>query len=166
MLLQYPYKLGPYYSPTRLLHHIRCLSLDLWSFHYSDRSSLSDPVLECQLNLELCSQATTRTFRGTQFTPDISKALDRLPNVLTTLELMGECIYLHDYLCESPFLVHLKAPLTDMPIQHLDIHVSGSTRPALERATSPRIWTCQGLRTLQLLFRGGKNCIRDATRTA
>ncbi|KAF9155934.1 hypothetical protein BG015_007965 [Linnemannia schmuckeri] len=166
VLLQYPYKPGPYYDPARLLRHIRNLSLDLWKFHFSDRSSLSDPALERQLNLELCPQATNRIFRGAQFTPDVFRALDRLPNVLTTLELLGECKFLHNYLCESPFLVHLKAPLTDMPIQHLDIHMSGNTRPTMEQAAPPRVWACQGLQTLQLLFRGGQNCIRDGNRNS
>ncbi|KAF9124744.1 hypothetical protein BGW39_007926 [Mortierella sp. 14UC] len=159
VLLQYPYKPGPFYDPKRLLRHIRDLSLDLTSFHYSDKSSLSDPVMERQLNFELCPQATHRTFRGAQFTPEVLRILDSLPNVLTTLELLGECKYLHEYLCESPFLVHLKAPLTDMPIQNLDIHMSGNTRP-------PRIWACRGLRSLQLLFRSGNVSLSDGEKNS
>ncbi|KAK3806236.1 MAG: hypothetical protein JOS17DRAFT_767692 [Linnemannia elongata] len=164
VLLQYPYKPGPYYDPAHLLRHIRGLSLDLGNFHFSDRSSLSNPTLELQLNLELCSQATNRTFRGAQFTRDVSKALDRLPNVLTALELQGECKFLHEYLCESPFLVHLKAPLTDMPIQHLDIHTSRNSQSSSESGSPLKIWACQGLRTLQLLFRDGENSIRDGNK--
>lgn len=166
VLLQYPYKPGPYYDPARLLQHIRSLSLDLGNLHFSDRSSLNNPVLERQLNLELCSQSTSRTFRGAQFTQDVFRALNRLPNVLTTLELQGECKFLHDYLCESPFLVHLKAPLTDMSIQHLDIHTSRNSQPTSERDSPLKVWACQGLRTLQLLFRGGKNCIRDGNKNS
>ncbi|KAH7059975.1 hypothetical protein BKA57DRAFT_21111 [Linnemannia elongata] len=161
VLLQYPYKPGPYYDPARLLRHIRGLSLDIGSFHYSDRSSLSNPVLERQLNLELCPEATNRIFRGLYFTRDVFRTLDRLPNVLTSLELLGECKFLHDYLCESPFLVHLRAPLTDMPIQNLDIYTSRNSQPISERGSPVRVWACQGLRTLQLLFRGIKSNISD-----
>ncbi|KAF9096148.1 hypothetical protein BGX29_008692 [Mortierella sp. GBA35] len=156
MLLQYPYKSGPFYDPARLLCHLQKLSLDLRAFHFSDRSSLSNPNLERELNFGLCPQATDWTFRGTQFTPDIIRSLDRLPNVLTTLELLGECKYLHDYLCESPFLLHLKAPLTDMPIRNLDLHMNGGDTGLVSESVLPpsRIWACQGLRTLQLLLRG------------
>ncbi|KAF9548669.1 hypothetical protein EC957_005908 [Mortierella hygrophila] len=168
VLLQYPYKPGPYYDPARLLRHIRGLSLDLGNFHFSDKSSLSNPVLERQLNLEVCPQATNRIFRGGHFTQDVFRALDLLPNVLTTLELLGACTFLHEYLCESPFLVHLKAPLTDMPIQHLVIHTSENSQPRTsERGDSHlKVWACRGLRTLQLLFRGGTSCIRDGNKNS
>ncbi|KAF9908546.1 hypothetical protein EC991_009691 [Linnemannia zychae] len=163
VLLQYPYKSGPFYDPAGLLRHIRELSLDLSSFHYSDKSSRSDPVLERQLNIELCPQATNRTFRGAQFTPDLVRILDFMPNIVTTLELLGECKHLHEYLCESPFLVHLKAPLTDMPIQNLNIHMSGNARPL---TPPPGIWVCHSLRTLQILFRSGNTSLSDGEKNS
>ncbi|KAF9912040.1 hypothetical protein EC991_000985 [Linnemannia zychae] len=53
-----------------------------------------------------------------------------IPNVVTTLELhsskIGRCpmvdCNLHQYLCESPHLLHLKAPRTAFLVDHFDIH--------------------------------------------
>ncbi|KAG0200694.1 hypothetical protein BGX33_010839 [Mortierella sp. NVP41] len=112
MLLQYPYKSGPFYDPARLLCHLQKLSLDLRAFHFSDRSSLSNPNLERELNFGLFHAGHYQVAR-------------QAAQCTATLELLGECKYLHDYLCESPFLLHLKAPLTDMPIRNLDLHMNG-----------------------------------------
>ncbi|KAF9927755.1 hypothetical protein FBU30_002872 [Linnemannia zychae] len=163
-LLQRTYDGAPFYDPARLFQYIQNLSLNLTVFHYSDRSSRSDPILEQKLNLDLIPLATQRTLRGNQFTPMLVRALDKLPNVLTILELIGACDYLHDYLCESPFLLHLKAPTTNLSLQHLDIHTK--SKQDISHPLIPKVWACRSLRTLQLRFCRAWDRVRNPKETS
>ncbi|KAK5814314.1 hypothetical protein F5H01DRAFT_380729 [Linnemannia elongata] len=101
---------------------LRRLSLPLESFHIStaDRTRDSD--------LLLYHNSQRRTLWSNEFTIyDLRK--NQVRNNLTTLELVlkyGFVEYdnprsaLHNYLCSSPHLLHLKAPETCYPIAHMD----------------------------------------------
>lgn len=65
---------------------------------------------------------------------------------------------LHDFLCDAPHLLYLRAHRTNFKYQHLDVFSSPSpitsifenALPQQYRPQPPRIWTCRQLRSLEL----------------
>ncbi|KAF9148660.1 hypothetical protein BG015_009585 [Linnemannia schmuckeri] len=80
-----------------------------------------------------------------------------LPNRVTTLEILGPCDTLHDFLCDSPQLLHLKTPWITVLPYHLDLHLcwdhgDGRMIDYGCRAISDalKICVCRGLQTLHM----------------
>ncbi|KAG0058192.1 hypothetical protein BGZ90_005080 [Linnemannia elongata] len=103
---------------------LRRLSLPLESFHISTANRTRDS------DLLLYHNSQRRTLWSNEFTIyDLRK--NQVHNNLTTLELVPKYgfveydnpqLALHNYLCSSPHLLHLKAPETCYPIAHMDLH--------------------------------------------
>ncbi|KAF8943809.1 hypothetical protein BGZ47_005028 [Haplosporangium gracile] len=104
------------------------------SFHYSlDNEPPSTAAARLiEIWNEICHpRATEWSFWTSADLPHFAfQTLVQIPNVVTTLELhsskIGRCLMigckLHQYLCESPHLLHLKAPRTAFLVDHFDIH--------------------------------------------
>lgn len=106
------------------------------SFHYSlDNETLPTAAarLDEIIREEICGPRANQWSFWTQadLPPFAFQILrTQIPNVVTTLELHGNKIgrcpmtgcKLHQYLCESPHLLHLKAPRTAFLVDHFDIH--------------------------------------------
>ncbi|KAG0201100.1 hypothetical protein BGX33_010516 [Mortierella sp. NVP41] len=114
------------------------------------------------VHIEGIGPVSTQVFLNGTFTPTLVQSLLTVTNVVTTLELRRDsantAIGLQKYLCNSPHLLHLRAPTTELSIHHLDIHQrlpftwnrmddSEARLPPL-----PQIWACRQLRTLHLAF--------------
>ncbi|KAF9284180.1 hypothetical protein BGZ88_010107 [Linnemannia elongata] len=111
-----------------------------------------------------------RTLWSNEFTIyDLRK--NQVHNNLTTLELVPKYGFveydnpqsaLHNYLCSSPHLLHLKAPETCYPIAHMDLYgrlTKLLARPEVRRqgkaypkkvSFPPGIWKCRNLKTLYI----------------
>ncbi|KAF9101554.1 hypothetical protein BGX29_005508 [Mortierella sp. GBA35] len=111
---------------ARFSQHIRRLPIRLDSFHFSTPIESYD-----DLAMDLCPGSQCRTFRTENFTPTLVKTLSQQSNVVTTLDLFlpwdrhGRHLFgseLHDYLCSSPHLLHLKALDIIYTVEHMDLH--------------------------------------------
>ncbi|KAG0075175.1 hypothetical protein BGZ90_010133 [Linnemannia elongata] len=99
------------------------------SFHFSVQDqTIPDPDLKAMMS-DICPQSTEWTFRAKDLTPTLTRYLNELPNVVTSLELYwperAHCrpdSGLHAYLCASPYLLHLKASNVAILFELLDIH--------------------------------------------
>ncbi|KAF9129812.1 hypothetical protein BGW39_003812 [Mortierella sp. 14UC] len=117
----------------RLKDALKRNRITLNSFHYSlDNEPLTAARLD-EIREEICHPGNTNhwSFWTPADLPSfVVQALMVIPNVVTTLELhsrkIGRCpmtgCRLHQYLCESPHLLHLKAPRTAFLVDHFDIH--------------------------------------------
>ncbi|KAG0066347.1 hypothetical protein BGZ90_001443 [Linnemannia elongata] len=143
--------------PLQLLDHIQSLSLPLEKFHISPRGETMTPKFLSR-QLEICP------LKDEFFTYDlpasIVQVLMQLPNFITTLEIAAaaQCGLddtLHNYLCSSPHLLHLRAPKMEYQVNRMDFHsrltdtnITKSGRyPALGQ---PQVWACSHLQTLHL----------------
>ncbi|KAG0293836.1 hypothetical protein BGZ96_002220 [Linnemannia gamsii] len=99
------------------------------------------------------------------FSLSLVQALKTMPNRVTTLEVrrdnINTAVGLQDFLCNSPHLLHLIAPNTELSIHHLDIHqrlpiqwirVDDNNDSNGRRRPVSQIWACRNLRTLRLAF--------------
>ncbi|KAF9156078.1 hypothetical protein BG015_007381 [Linnemannia schmuckeri] len=97
---------------------------------------------------QLIHRPRKRTFYSCDFKADLLQTIRQLPSTLTTSELISKgTLYtdddhppsaLHEYLCSSPHLLHLKAPKTCNPIAHMDLHgrlIKLLARPGMNRKT-------------------------------
>ncbi|KAG0248526.1 hypothetical protein BG011_010177 [Mortierella polycephala] len=167
------------YNYPQLLSHLQNMNLPIQSFHFApdmaDHPSTEDEV--CDM-ISMFSHQTQFSFwvEDTK-TPRMLRLLSSIPNHVTTLELTHRWNFslhpframqdaLHTYLCESPQLMHLRAPLFNYEFRHLDIHhrlhLEGTTRTALQR----RVWACRSLHTLKLMFGMKAGSIEQANATA
>ncbi|KAG0380848.1 hypothetical protein BGX24_004058 [Mortierella sp. AD032] len=118
-----------------------------------------------------------------EVTPSLLQEVTALPNVVTSLELLtpsllnyheSACVFhedvvtanlLHDYLCKSPHLVHLKAIRSSVFIHNLDVNdraqYGGLDTYALDHLANHYkapvhrpVWMCRGLRTLHMEIHG------------
>ncbi|KAF9931237.1 hypothetical protein FBU30_010562 [Linnemannia zychae] len=146
---------------TRLLEHLKQLQMQLNTFHVSVYAARAlDPKLFEML--EVCPQATEWTFWTEGMTESLFKNLSLIPNTLTSLELLWDTCAgsrwssgLHKYLCQSPHLLHLKAPQTLLLVKHLDVNgrLSAPTTYWGARVIAyPGIWRCRRLKTLHINF--------------
>jgi hypothetical protein len=151
---------------TSLLEHIKQLQLQLRSFHISVYAART-PDLKPDAILSVCPKATKWTFWTVGLTDTISQKLSLLSNNVTSLDFLWDAgpdsrwsSALHQYLCQSPHLLHLRAPRTRFQIKHLDLHNrlpiplnyygSNSIPP-------PGIWRCRMLRTLHVSVEWNSN---------
>jgi hypothetical protein len=146
---------------------LKRLQLQLESFHLST----ADRTRDRELMPELFHNSQGRTLWSENFTTYDLRRNGQMPNNLTTLELVpkyGNVEYdnpysaLHNYLCSSPHLLHLKAPETCYPIAHMDLHgrlTKLLARPGVKRqgkghskklSYPPGIWQCRNLKTLHI----------------
>ncbi|KAK3808058.1 MAG: hypothetical protein JOS17DRAFT_554065 [Linnemannia elongata] len=145
----------------RLKETLKRHGITLNSFHYSLDNELLLPTLAAAARLdeiqkEICQpRAEKWSFWTSSDLPTFAyQSLVQIPNVVTTLELhsskIGRCLMtgckLHQYLCESPHLLHLKAPRTAFLIDHFDIHgVVDATIAAYEAGTETGTGTGAGI---------------------
>ncbi|KAG9072917.1 hypothetical protein KI688_000698 [Linnemannia hyalina] len=143
--------------PLKLLDHIQSLSLPLERLYISDRE---DPMTPEFLSHQLKICPLKGEFFTWDLTLDVIQVIQQIPNIITTLEIAapGQCgldSTLHNYLCSSPHLLHLRAPKIEYQVNRMDFHRrlsdTNTTRfhrfPALGQ---PQIWACSNLQTLHL----------------
>ncbi|KAG0322834.1 hypothetical protein BGZ97_003391 [Linnemannia gamsii] len=92
----------------------------------------------------------------------MSRHLDAMPNNVTTLELhwsentrlLQSSSSLHDYLCSSPHLLHLRAPKARYYIDYMDVfrRAHDHRTPKNNHGILPNVWHCRRLETLHLGF--------------
>jgi hypothetical protein len=115
------------YDLTRLLHFLQHPQfpqkqiLPLKSFAFSVATAVSTALIVEQRRIYVQSQLCSSSQEWTLFTQDLSPTLlkfftEEVQNVVTTLELRSRDLHkfspdpvLHQYLCVSPHLMHLKA---------------------------------------------------------
>ncbi|KAG0217429.1 hypothetical protein BGX33_010614 [Mortierella sp. NVP41] len=191
------YAFGESWNWPRFSKHLRSLSLPLTQFHYSYstwRNTLTDEELE-EMMFSICPNATERTLWLYHLTPTVVQGLMELPFALTSLEILlpthprcrsdgwktyhnGQEIHytarpLHQLLCESANLRHLKSLKMTYMTDFMDLHhrnemyFSSSSSPWEQQDTSslniPGIWVCRGLEELHLkLHFHGRGSVRDS----
>ncbi|KAF9292655.1 hypothetical protein BGZ88_006278 [Linnemannia elongata] len=135
----------------RLKDILKRHGITLNSFHFSLDNEPLLPTLDAAARLneilkEICHPLANKwSFWTSADLPLFAyQSLVQIPNVVTTLELhsskIGRCpmtgCKLHQYLCESPHLLHLKAPRTAFLVDHFDIHgLVNATTAAYEAGT-------------------------------
>lgn len=152
-----------HYDAPRLLCHLQGLALPLHTLHVSIFDT--EIPVEVQGEFDKLVAPWTRDLTARELFPSRIRSMDQLQNTITMLNLFGSKTcgvddVLHQYLCSSPHLQHLKAPDTIYLVNHLDLHrCLESTRSRLSASTTghsiasqPGIWKCRRLRTLHMGF--------------
>ncbi|KAF9144422.1 hypothetical protein BGX30_012880 [Mortierella sp. GBA39] len=160
---------------TRLCQHLQLLPvLKLRSFHFSIEAGPQLTYDDYARMMDVCPQSTDWTVQGSDLSFDTSRLLLKPfnnrsdANRITTLEVLGELIYLHDLLCQLPHLLSVKAVASNIPYENLDVYssfrrmaptlqpASAQPRPSSTydpfRGDSIRVWACRGLQTCHLSF--------------
>ncbi|KAF9548659.1 hypothetical protein EC957_005898 [Mortierella hygrophila] len=166
-------------------HLVPCLKdLPLISCHFSVQGLTQIPSQVRDRAVVMTPNSTEWCLYPREISPLLLQELIAMPNVVTSLELFGPnhdrrnhgfCAFhdnmisaglLHDFLCQSPHLAHLKAIRSPVFIDHLDICDRAQYRDlgdhALRRLTKQRrklpvrrpVWMCRGLRTLHMEVHG------------
>ena len=173
---------GSRWDWKRFSKHIQSLSLQLKRFHFSmSQEVLPDDELQ-EATFSICPHARDRTFSHYDLTPTVVRRLAELPFFLTSLEILPspnhlchpqgwrlderamDSVYsarpLHQLLCESHSLRHLKTLRMTYILDFMDIHrrlemyspreeEGGQPTAALADVT-PGIWICRDLTTLEV----------------
>ncbi|KAF9155228.1 hypothetical protein BG015_010624 [Linnemannia schmuckeri] len=158
------------YNWPKLSKRLRDLQLPLKVFHFSvsDRPMTHDEFKEMLL---ICRGSTEWTIPSADVTLAMIVNIKMFQNVLTSLELFvtdRPTIVLqralHHYLCDSPHLLHLRAPRAAFLVEHLDIYYRGKfaytkqedrrnlSQPAVWGHIRPGVWACRKLLTLHMEF--------------
>ncbi|KAF9102829.1 hypothetical protein BGX29_004135 [Mortierella sp. GBA35] len=115
----------------------------------------------------VCPRSSDITIQVQDLTPSFVRMLTDRPNHVTCLENFARAptpsVNLHQYLCASPHLLHLKAPKVGIIVDDMNIFIipdkkdtdtdkdrdeeEGNIRPHF-----PKLWACRNLRTLQAAF--------------
>ncbi|KAG0201992.1 hypothetical protein BGX33_009980 [Mortierella sp. NVP41] len=149
----------PLYDWPKLAKYLRTKALSLSSIHFSIYGQPMASEEEVNEKIFFTPQSREWVFRTYDLTPTLTHCLRELPNVVTSLELIApgrpdpNCgLELHQYLCASPHLLHLKASQSVCLIERMDIHRrwSPSTRAGLTEDRRAGIWACRNLRTLHI----------------
>ncbi|KAK3820804.1 MAG: hypothetical protein J3R72DRAFT_32864, partial [Linnemannia gamsii] len=149
------------YDWSRLYKCLVSLGLQLHSIHFSifGRPAAEDSEEVREKVLMICPQATEWAFRSSDLTPILKHCLQELPNYVTTLNLVKDSVNLpkkalalHQYLCESRHLLHLKAGQSFCLIERMDLHGRWMALPDSEERSylQPGVWMCRQLQTLQI----------------
>ncbi|KAF9968211.1 hypothetical protein BGZ70_005892 [Mortierella alpina] len=162
------------YNRSRLIEHIETLNLPLTSFHlsYDVWGLMHDEVQEPFMPLK--DQLLEWSFWGQELKPRICRDLCSHPNYITSLEILSnQWTYgsitkdgLHNFLCASPHLLHLKVPQLFFPLQRLDLHYVDDvplidhrlrfnfrySPPPRNLCIEPGVWACRRLKTLHMGF--------------
>ncbi|KAF9900730.1 hypothetical protein EC991_006950, partial [Linnemannia zychae] len=170
------------YSWHSLFQHIRALSLRLRSVHFSVRDKTMTHTDLRNMLLGTCQCPTMWTLWASDMKPTVIRYLSELPNHVTTLDLYWHdrsgCLSgegLHQYLCASPHVMHVRTFNVGFNFKHMDIHnraglcysefLEGRTtaltitiaRPSStgkEPRSCPQVWKCRNLRTLYIELHG------------
>ncbi|KAG0270309.1 hypothetical protein BGZ95_001734, partial [Linnemannia exigua] len=158
------------YSWYTLTQHLRALHISLWSVHFSIFGETMEDVREKVL--VAAPRSREWAFRSYDLTPIVTSYLREIPNVVTTLELLAPGrpdpnfgLELHQYLCASPHLLHLKASQSVCLIERMDIHRrwSPSSRAGILVDRQAGIWACRNLKTLHIRVHNlGSSAIQDS----
>lgn len=130
----------------------------LRSFHLS-LAYPSKASSQCAMFL-VSPNSTDWTFSTQDLLPIMVARLRDTPNIVTRLEIYHQDRAkllpdsgLHRYLCESPHLLHLKAPYAAYLLEHLDVH-SRANLPSSVRGpgsgSTGKVWACRNLQSLHL----------------
>lgn len=138
-----------------LMAQLSANNISLSSVHFSawEKPMAENEVYEKTMMVAPRSQEWV--LRPLDLTPALTYCLRHLPNVVTHLELIAPFAAsvdgdeLHQYLCASPHLLHLKALHIVTWVERMDIH-GRWTKPASAKARPPGIWACRNLRTLHI----------------
>ncbi|KAG0208035.1 hypothetical protein BGX33_006504 [Mortierella sp. NVP41] len=115
----------------------------------------------------VCPRSSDITIQVQDLTPSFVRMLTDRPNHVTCLENFARAptpsVNLHQYLCSSPHLLHLKASKVGIIVDDMNIFIipdkkdtdtakdrdeeEGNIRPHF-----PKLWACRNLRTLQVAF--------------
>ncbi|KAF8947938.1 hypothetical protein BGZ47_007206 [Haplosporangium gracile] len=159
------------FDPPSFYQHLQSLEqLSLDSFHFSFEGKFDDNTPELkEMARKICPNRNKWLFWTGDLTPAMTRSLMEQQNVVTTLELVynqpvicGPNGLLHQYLCASPQLLHLRASNTAYLFDHLDLHqrtllYEGHFSDPLTAGQSygsarPGVWACRGLKTLHIAF--------------
>lgn len=160
------------FDPPSFYQHLQSLDhISLDSFHFSFEGKFDDNTPELkEMARKICPNRHKWLFWTGDLTPAMIKCLVEQQNVVTTLELVynqpvicGPNGLLHQYLCASPQLLHLRASNTAYLFDHLDLHqrtllyeghfsIDPLTAGQSYGSARPGVWACRGLRTLHLAF--------------
>ncbi|KAG0289474.1 hypothetical protein BGZ96_006988 [Linnemannia gamsii] len=151
----------------RLFYRLRELDIHLDSFYFPG----------CHFNsaISVCPDSHERTLWTTNLDRYQMKPLHNQPNIITSLEIHGSMEYssdpdglLHNYLCSSPHLRHLKAMALPFSLDHMDLHgllppvsVPRNGSRAAPRVYLPGIWQCRKLQTLHIRIATPNNMTGD-----
>lgn len=166
------------YSWERL---VPCLKdRPLISCHFSVKGLTQIPSQVRDRAVVMTPDSTEWCLYPKEISPLLFQELITMPNVVTSLEFFGSyhdgrnhgfCAFhdnmvsaglLHDFLCQSPHLMHLKAIRSPVFIDHLDIcnraqygdlgdHALGRlTKKCRTPPVRRPVWMCRGLRTLHM----------------
>lgn len=149
------------YNWGRLYKCLVSLALPLQSIHFSvfGQQAAEDAEEAREKVLMICPQTTEWSFRSSDLTPILKQCLQELPNVVTTLNLVtdsvnqpNKALALHQYLCESPHLLHLMASQSFCLIERMDLFGRWMNLPKHEEYAyrQPGIWMCRKLQTLHI----------------
>ncbi|KAF9905620.1 hypothetical protein EC991_001520 [Linnemannia zychae] len=149
--------------------HSRLLSLNIRLDSFFISSLNTDRIVE------VCPSSQERIIHDTDITLHHFQRLLYQPNNITSLEIHGPIdvkytndSLLHNYLCSSPHLLHLKALALPYPLEHMDLHgllPPTAILPESDHPTSivysPGVWQCRKLRTLHVRIATPKNVTGD-----
>ncbi|KAF9088171.1 hypothetical protein BGX23_007588 [Mortierella sp. AD031] len=171
------------YDRVRFCQLLRSLPIKLDSFLFSflSRSLHSDDGTQ-NIVTELCPNSREWCLWTPDTTPALLKCLEAQPNVITNLELCWNHLekteiqpcaqdheiqvprLLHQYLCTSPHLLHLKSLQAAYPLRGMDLHrrVGFSwlvpntefnwTASEDDKHIRPGIWACRKLKKIELVI--------------
>ncbi|KAK3845696.1 MAG: hypothetical protein J3R72DRAFT_520864 [Linnemannia gamsii] len=169
------------YDCKRLIKCVKRLRVPLKTFHFSvyEQSRQSrDCLVDEELFRSICQDSREWSFATGDMTPQLMRNIGYLPNTITTLNMVNRNTVfcdstskLHQFLCTSPQLLHLRIPKTAYRISYMDLYhripsalVGDRSRAALEAEASrnpdPGVWACRRLQTLHIAFEisPGMNC--------
>ncbi|KAK3814587.1 MAG: hypothetical protein JOS17DRAFT_760858 [Linnemannia elongata] len=151
------------YSWSSLFCQLTALSLPLRSIHFSVYGQAATEEEEQEKVLLVCPRSSEWAVRSFDLTPSLTSCLSQLRNTLTTLELVaseGQAsnnydLALHQYLCASPHLLHLKAANSVCLVERMDVHNRWTPSIRVNNGTvvqdlQPGIWACRNLQTLHI----------------
>ncbi|KAG0251949.1 hypothetical protein BG011_007299 [Mortierella polycephala] len=116
------------FDQHQIFRQVQSKSLPLRSFHLSFADEDTADAFAQEMVQGLPPTVSEWSFYSNDLQPLMIQSLQQIPNVVTTLELTGfgsGAAYqggLQDYLCESPHLLHLKAPFISFMPHHMDLH--------------------------------------------
>ncbi|KAF9909556.1 hypothetical protein EC991_008381 [Linnemannia zychae] len=158
--------------------YLRSQPFTLHKFHYSARGEIPSEDDLHDMLYALCPNGSERTLWSYNLTPGITRSLTEQPTVLTSLDILwnhlthchadgwkeGDHFYsstpLHNLLCNSPDLRHLKTLKMPYLIEHMDVHHRVKTayesmfpEPIVGREVPifhPGVWVCRNLKVLHI----------------
>ncbi|KAF9907722.1 hypothetical protein EC991_010669 [Linnemannia zychae] len=137
------------------------LELSLTTVHFSMYGQPMTDEEVCEKMMVVKPGSQEWVLRSFDLTPLLTHCLRQIPNRITSLELVApgdiESTFsneLHQYLCASPHLLHLKAPQSVCLIERMDIHGRWTDPSSISTSGTtsytPGIWACRNLRTLHI----------------